>query len=94
MIRLVHNLGGCGGTLLSRCLGVLPRVALFSEINPLSVNLFAPFHPLYQDREWVQLLKEQDYETFLNVDLTQPTDSVASSSAFTVAVPNQAGIWF
>lgn len=74
MIRLVHNLGGCGDTLLSRCLGVLPRVALFSEINPLSVNLFDQFHPLHQDREWVHLLKGKDYEDFSSVDLTQACD--------------------
>lgn len=74
MIRLIHNLGGCGGTLLSRCLGVLPGVALFSEINPLSVNLFAQFHPLHQDREWVHLLEGQDHETFGSADLTQASE--------------------
>src|SRR5438045_9777481 len=37
MIRIIHTIGGCGGTLLSRCIGVLPNVALLSEINPCAV---------------------------------------------------------
>jgi hypothetical protein len=49
MIHIVHTLGGCGGTLLSRCIGVLPGVVLLSEINPASVKLFSQFDPLYQD---------------------------------------------
>jgi hypothetical protein len=69
MIRLIHSLGGCGGTLLSRCLGVLPKVALLSEINPASVKLFPVFDPLYQDRNWLHLLTEADAERFSQVDL-------------------------
>ena len=41
MIHIIHSLGGCGGTVLSRCIGVLPDVALLSEINPGSVKLFS-----------------------------------------------------
>jgi hypothetical protein len=69
MIRMIHNLGGCGGTLLSRCLGVLPDVALFSEINPGAVKLFPQFDPLYQDREWLGLLGAADVERFSRLDL-------------------------
>jgi Sulfotransferase family len=71
MLRLIHTLGGCGGTLLSRCLGVLPKVALLSEINPASVKLFPTFDPLYQDRNWLHLLTEADAERFSQVDLLQ-----------------------
>lgn len=74
MIRIIHNLGGSGGTLLSRCLGVLPKVALFSEINPLSVNLFAPFHPLHQDREWAHVLNDQDREQLAGLDFGEASN--------------------
>ncbi len=70
MIRIVHTLGGCGGTLLSRCLGVLPGVALLSEINPASVKLFPHFDPLYQDRNWLHLLDPVDAERFSKLDLS------------------------
>src|SRR5262245_17723589 len=71
MLRLIHNLGGCGGTLLSRCLGVLPRVALMSEINPLAVHFFAEFSPLYQDRQWLHLLSDEEVARFSSLDLGQ-----------------------
>lgn len=71
MIRVLHTLGGCGGTLLSRCLGVLPAVALLSEINPAAVNLYPHFRPLYQNERWLQLLSEQDEERFRDIDLCQ-----------------------
>lgn len=71
MIRILHTLGGCGGTLLSRCIGVLPNVALFSEINPASVKLFPSFDPLYQDRNWVHLLNDSDMERFSQADLAE-----------------------
>lgn len=69
VIRIIHMLGGCGGTLLSRCLGVLPGVALLSEINPGSVKLFPHFDPLYQDRNWLHLLQPTDIERFSQMDI-------------------------
>ncbi len=72
MIRIIHNLGGCGGTLLSRCLGVLPGVALLSEINPFSVKLFPHFDPLYQDRHWLGLLTPADRDRFAAADIGTP----------------------
>jgi hypothetical protein len=69
MLRIIHTLGGCGGTLLSRCLGVLPDVALLSEVNPASVKLFPTFDPLYQDSNWLHLLTASDAERFSGVDL-------------------------
>ncbi len=71
LIRIIHTLGGCGGTILSRCLGVLPRVVLFSEINPLAAKLFETFDPIYQDRHWHHLLETPDLERFGAVDLRE-----------------------
>lgn len=68
-IRLVYSLGGCGGTVLSRCLAVLPGVALLSEVNPESVKLFPTFDPLYQDSHWMHLLTPIDTEYFSHLDL-------------------------
>jgi hypothetical protein len=72
MIHIVHTLGGCGGTLLSRCLGVLPGVAFLSEVNPASVKLFSTFDPLFQDRNWLHLLGPADTERFSQTDLRNP----------------------
>jgi hypothetical protein len=71
MLRLLHTIGGCGGTLLSRCLGVLPGVALLSEVNPAAVKLFPAFDPLYQDTNWLHLLTEDDVTRFSGLDLAQ-----------------------
>jgi hypothetical protein len=73
-ISLVHSLGGCGGTLLSRCLGVLPNVALFSEVNPLAVHLFPQFCPLYQDKNWNHLLTPAELDRFSALDLADPAN--------------------
>jgi len=69
MIHIIHSLGGCGGTVLSRCIGVLPDVALLSEINPGSVKLFPHFDPLYQDKNWLRLLGPADTGRFSQMDL-------------------------
>ena len=69
MIRIIHTLGGCGGTLLSRCVGVLPGAALLSEINPGSVKLYPHFDPLYQDRTWLRLLGTTETDHFSKKDL-------------------------
>jgi hypothetical protein len=69
MIRIIHNIGGCGATLLSRCIGVLPGVALLSEMNPGAVKLFPEFDPLYQDKMWLGLLGTEDIERFSCRDL-------------------------
>lgn len=72
MLRIIHTLGGCGGTLLSRCLGVLPEVAVLSEVNPASVKVNPNYNPLYQDRVWLHLLTESDVERFSGRDLDVP----------------------
>jgi hypothetical protein len=52
-IGLIHSLGGCGGTLLAQCIGVLQGVVLLSECNSLSATLF-DYHlnPYVQIKKW------------------------------------------
>ena len=38
-VRLVHHFACTGGTLIARCLGVMPNVHLQSEVDPLSTQL-------------------------------------------------------
>lgn len=71
MLRVVHTLGGCGGTLLSRCWGVLPGVVLLSEINPLLIPFFTQHDPLDQDRRWLHLLSDTERHRFSKHDLSQ-----------------------
>jgi hypothetical protein len=70
MIHLVHTLGGCGGTLLSRCLGVMPGAAVLSEVNPAAVKLYPHFDPLKQDDQWLHLLDPAARAHFSQLDLT------------------------
>ncbi len=72
MLRIIHALGGCGSTLLSRCLGVTPEVALLSEVNPASVKLNPAYDPLYQDTTWLHLLTKYDLDRFSRMDLRNP----------------------
>lgn len=74
MIRIVHTLGGCGGTVLSRCIGVMPGVALLSEINPASARHLSHLDPIYQDRNWIHLLEAADLERFSALNL-EDTDA-------------------
>ncbi len=70
-MHILHTLGGCGGTLLSRCIGSLTNVALLSEVNPSSVKLFPEFDPIYQDRNWNHLLSPADLERFSTMDFSE-----------------------
>jgi len=52
-LPVIRNLGGCGGTLLSRLFSALPGTLVLSETNPRSVHLFAGhLNPLAQLRRW------------------------------------------
>ena len=51
-LRIIHHLARSGGTLFSRCLGVMPEVRLFSEIHPKGLDFY---HPLQQAQEWYGL---------------------------------------
>ena len=56
-IRILHNLARSGGTLVSKCLGCMDRVALLSEIHPLGTQMF---NPLTQAHDWYGLLESED----------------------------------
>ena len=47
LIRTIHHLACTGGTLISKCLGSMPDVALISEVNPLNRqgSQFEPTNP-------------------------------------------------
>jgi hypothetical protein len=50
---VIRTLGGCGGTLVARLFGALPRSVVLSETNPRSANLFGGhLNPLRQLRRW------------------------------------------
>lgn len=62
-LPVIRNLGGCGGTLLSRLFGALPRTVVLSETNPRSANLFGGhLNPLRQLRRWRPQLLENAAE--------------------------------
>lgn len=41
-IRIFHNLGRSGGTLICKCLGCMEHIVLLSEIHPLGTNYYNP----------------------------------------------------
>ena len=56
-IRLLHHLARSGGTIISKCLAVMPGVALLSEINPCGVQIY---NPLDQADRWFSLFDGAD----------------------------------
>jgi hypothetical protein len=51
--RVLHSLGGGGGTLVARVLSAIRGVVLLSGVNPRSVRLFnGALNPLEQVRRW------------------------------------------
>jgi hypothetical protein len=71
-LPVIRNLGGCGGTLVSRLFGALPRVVVLSETNPRSANLFGGYlNPLRQLRKWKPMLLE-DIAEFDDAEIGYP----------------------
>ncbi len=58
--RILHHLGGAGGTLVSRCVGSMERVVLLSETHWAGFNLKTAFNPLVQARKWWGLISEEE----------------------------------
>ena len=56
-VRLLHHLARTGGTVISQCLAVMPRVVLLSEIHPLAV---AKMNPVKQVTSWYDVLTPAD----------------------------------
>jgi len=59
-LRLIHNMGRSGSTLMCKCLGCMQGNALLSEIHPAATQLF---NPLNQAHGWFQLLTKKDVVT-------------------------------
>lgn len=53
ILPVIRNLGGCGGTLVTRLFAALPATIVLSETNPRSASLFGGvLNPLAQLRRW------------------------------------------
>lgn len=57
LLRLVHHMARTGGTTISKCLAVMPGVALLSELHPLGME---KFDPLRQAGDWYGLVGPED----------------------------------
>lgn len=74
VIRVLHHTARTGGTVISRCLGVMPSVVLLSEIHPLGTK---HFDPLRQARDWFQLVSSAELTRFGELDRAQFVDAIA-----------------
>jgi hypothetical protein len=69
LIHTMHHLACTGGTVISKCLAAMPRVALVSEVNPLNRfgSDFEPTNPLLLlERSHRDLTIEEIKEDFLS----------------------------
>jgi hypothetical protein len=69
LIHTVHHLACTGGTVISKCLAAMPRVALVSEVNPLNRfgSNFEPTNPLLLlERSYRDLTLDEIREDFLS----------------------------
>ncbi len=72
-VRLLLHLARTGGTIISKCLAVMPNVALLSEIHPMGLKMF---NPLRQAHEWFGLLTPQDIEGFRQARRMEFADAI------------------
>lgn len=78
VIRVLHTLARTGGTVIGKCLGVMPSVVMLSEVNPAVtalvqhpltqrtpevMRLLRQMVPLYQAHNWFKLLTPEDVTT-------------------------------
>jgi hypothetical protein len=56
-IRILSNLARSGGTLVSRCLGVMGNTVLLSEIHPRGTSIF---NPLEQAQAWYKMFSLEE----------------------------------
>lgn len=59
VIHLLHHMARSGGTIISRCLGCMQKIALLSEIHPYGYQKQL-INPLAQAHEWFDLFKPED----------------------------------
>lgn len=60
VIRIIHNLGRTGGTLICRCLGSMRNIVLLSEIHPTGSLGNPEFNPVVQAQQWYGLFTADD----------------------------------
>ncbi|MFM7549546.1 MAG: hypothetical protein ACKO8I_11910 [Cyanobacteriota bacterium] len=69
VIRTVHHMACTGGTVISKCIAAMPKVALVSEVNPLN-RFGAKFEPtntlLLLERSYRELTLEEIKDDFLS----------------------------
>jgi hypothetical protein len=68
LIRTIHHMACTGGTVISKCLAVMPNVALLSEVNPLNRygSAFEPTNPLLLlERSYRSLTTDEIKEDFV-----------------------------
>lgn len=74
-VRIIHMMARSGGTIIAKCLGVMPRVVMLSEVHPAVASLVHQprsrrnqnamgvlwsFDPLRQADQWFGLLARED----------------------------------
>lgn len=75
VVRMVHMMARSGGTIVAKCLGVMPNVVMLSEVHPAvpglmhtppskrnknALGVLWSFDPLRQADQWYGLLTEED----------------------------------
>jgi hypothetical protein len=67
IIRIIHNLGRSGGTLICKCLGCMSDIVLLSEIEPdgFDIELHCSNKPLTQAYQWHNIIPPDDIQTKL-----------------------------
>lgn len=58
-MRLIHHLARTGGTTIAKCIAVMPRVALLSEVHPMGTERI---NPLHQAHDWHGLIDQQEID--------------------------------
>ncbi|MEL7472567.1 MAG: hypothetical protein AAGK04_04555 [Planctomycetota bacterium] len=68
-IPILHHLARSGGTLISKCLGSMPKVLLLSEIHPWAGGqAMRPFGPLHPAHDWFGLVEASEVRTLESMD--------------------------
>ena len=60
VVRIIHNLARCGGTLVSRCVGSMKDIILLSEMHPLGGKCLKYLDPIKQAHEWHGLFSSEE----------------------------------
>jgi hypothetical protein len=89
-VRTVHHLACTGGTLISKCLAVMPNVTLLSEIDPLSRmisakrHLFWPTDILYSGRVALRPISDEIAVKSFNAGLAELHKGLTAEGRFLV----------